>query len=97
MTVLIMKLHFSGEHGGKVPSWLRKLVLVCLARVVRMGKMAYSHENLHKVSQMNNPPVSSWIKLSLSLSLWTGSSVWHHRICRGGCDAAQPPRSAHQG
>lgn len=40
MTVLIMKLHFSGEHGAKVPRWLRKIVLVCLARVVRMHKTA---------------------------------------------------------
>ena len=40
MTVLIMKLHFSGEHGSKVPRWLRKLVLICLARVVRMNKTA---------------------------------------------------------
>ncbi len=40
MTVLIMKLHFSGEHGSKVPRWLRKIVLVCLARVVRMNKTA---------------------------------------------------------
>ena len=38
MTVVVMKLHFSGEHGSRVPPWLRKLVLVCLARVVRMGK-----------------------------------------------------------
>ena len=40
MTVLIMRVHFSGEHGGKVPRWLRKVVLVCLARVVRMHKSA---------------------------------------------------------
>ncbi len=40
MTVLIMRVHFSGEHGGKVPRWLRKVVLVCLARVVRMHKTA---------------------------------------------------------
>ncbi len=38
MTVVVMKLHFSGEHGGRVPPWLRKLVLVCLARMVRLGK-----------------------------------------------------------
>ena len=38
MTVLIMKLHFSGEHGAKVPRWIRTVVLVCLARVVRMHK-----------------------------------------------------------
>ena len=40
MTVVIMKLHFSGEHGNHVPRWLRKLVLVYLARVVRMNKTA---------------------------------------------------------
>ena len=52
MTVLIMKLHFSGEHGAKVPNWLRKLVLVCLARVVRMGRntnTTCSQENMKKV------------------------------------------------
>ena len=57
MTVLIMKLHFSGEHGGKVPNWLRKLVLVCLARVVRMGKTARSDDNeqkYQKVSTLSN-------------------------------------------
>ena len=58
MTVLIMKLHFSGEHGGRVPPWLRKLVLVCLARVVRMGKMAnmtaYNHEHIKKVSLLDH-------------------------------------------
>ena len=37
LTVLVMKMHFSGEHGAKVPNWLRRLVLVHLARLVRLG------------------------------------------------------------
>ena len=36
MTVIIMKLHFSGEHGHQVPPWLRRLVIVWLARIVRL-------------------------------------------------------------
>jgi len=32
MTVGVIKLHFSGEHGAQVPGWLRALVLNCIAK-----------------------------------------------------------------
>lgn len=38
MTVLIMKLHFSGEHGNRVPNWMRRVVLIWIAKAVRMYK-----------------------------------------------------------
>lgn len=36
MTVVIMKLHFNGEHGNRLPNWMRKLVLHWIARLLRM-------------------------------------------------------------
>jgi len=36
MTVGIIKLHFSGEHGARVPGWLRTLVLDCIAKCLRL-------------------------------------------------------------
>jgi len=36
MTVGVIKLHFSGEHGARVPAWLRTLVLNCIARCLRL-------------------------------------------------------------
>ena len=47
LTVFVMKMHFSGEHGDRVPTWLRRLVLVRLARLVRLR--ATSLHPLHKV------------------------------------------------
>jgi hypothetical protein len=35
MTVFVMKMHFAGEHGDKVPAWLRRLVLIKLASLLR--------------------------------------------------------------
>jgi len=37
MTVAIIKLHFSGEHGARVPGWLRTLVLDCIAKCLRLN------------------------------------------------------------
>jgi len=37
MTVAIIKLHFSGEHGARVPGWLRTLVLDCVAKCLRLN------------------------------------------------------------
>jgi len=36
LTVAIIKLHFSGEHGARVPAWLRTLVLDCIAKCLRL-------------------------------------------------------------
>ena len=70
MTVLIMKLHFSGEHGAKVPRWIRTVVLVCLAKVVRMHKTTeqtykVSHERSQYVKCLNFNlyPVLFWLPL----------------------------------
>jgi len=37
MTVAVIKLHFSGEHGARVPGWLRTLVLNCIAKALRLN------------------------------------------------------------
>jgi len=37
MTVAVIKLHFSGEHGARVPAWLRTLVLDCIAKCLRLN------------------------------------------------------------
>ena len=37
MTVGIIKLHFSGEHGARVPGWMRTLVLDCIAKCLRIS------------------------------------------------------------
>ena len=54
LTVLVMKMHFSGEHGTKVPNWLRRLVLVYLARIVRLGnEVTQSYKSsVNNVSQV---------------------------------------------
>jgi hypothetical protein len=53
MTVVIMKLHFSGEHGDRVPAWLRKMVLDWLARFVCMT-MDDSGEDKRQLEVINN-------------------------------------------
>ena len=37
MTVAVIKLHFSGEHGARVPAWLRMLVLNCIAKCLLLN------------------------------------------------------------
>ena len=51
LTVVIMKLHFSGEHGKQVPAWLRQLVLVWLAKLVGLYQTA---ERQHRRRQRGN-------------------------------------------
>ena len=50
MTVAVIKLHFSGEHGARVPGWLRTLVLDYVAKCLRLSS---SDETGNDVCQQN--------------------------------------------
>ncbi|XP_064619928.1 neuronal acetylcholine receptor subunit alpha-10-like [Lineus longissimus] len=38
VTVVVLNFHFNGEHGKEAPEWLRKVVLVYVARYIFMEK-----------------------------------------------------------
>ena len=76
MTVLIMKLHFNGEHGNRVPPWLRKLVLVCLARVVRMSRtVGHAYDKVMVVAHITGNDAYSHIRQGYILTNLINMSV----------------------
>ena len=53
ITVLTRRLHCSGQDGGPVPGWLRRVTLVYLARGVCMKKTAVGTPNKQANCELN--------------------------------------------
>ncbi|XP_013388535.1 neuronal acetylcholine receptor subunit alpha-7-like isoform X2 [Lingula anatina] len=58
LTVFVMNLHYSGNHGRPVPNWLRKLTFHWIARIVCMTKIVKRKMQVHPVCQLENGNVS---------------------------------------
>ncbi|CAC5411102.1 CHRNA10 [Mytilus coruscus] len=58
MTVTVLNLHYRGENGRKVPSWVRKLIINRLGVLVCSEKNTHRFYKSHRQSSNNSAQVS---------------------------------------
>ncbi|XP_071169768.1 neuronal acetylcholine receptor subunit alpha-10-like isoform X1 [Mytilus edulis] len=58
MTVMVLNLHYRGENGRKVPSWVRKLIINRLGVLVCSEKNTHRFYKSHRQSSNNSAQVS---------------------------------------